>query len=171
MCRSPRRKHPAGVTLLAWAKILHLAFAGEVGGKTPIAHEKTTCRGQTSASAKKPPSCDGGGAETKSGCLVEQTFQGTNVPQEQHVRIPLALEITSLRESDSSYGMNILRLAFAMPWIPSRQIIPWIAIRRLYWASMMRSITTKLGRQTCLLLLSPKSTIDLISNKRRALKL
>src|SRR6266568_8407644 len=66
------------------AKKVHLAFAGEGGGRTEgvraanaahptlPAHEKTTCRGQTSARGKP---------KRKSGSLVEQTSQGTNLLQ------------------------------------------------------------------------------------------
>ena len=60
-------------------RILHLAFAGEGGGKTerirpayavrpiPIAHKKATRRGLTSASAKKPLSHEGGDGEMEIG--------------------------------------------------------------------------------------------------------
>ena len=167
MCRSPRRKHLAGVTLLAWAKILHLAFAGEVGGKTSIAHEKTTCRGQTSASAKKPPSCDGGGAETKI-----RMFGWTDIPGHERTA-GAARSDPSCPRNNQPAGVRLLvwdehpptRICNALDPFASNHTLD----RRLYWASMMRSITTKLGRQTCLLLLSPKSTFNLISNKHRCI--
>ena len=122
----PRRKHPAELDSSHWAKNLQLASAGEGGEQmdgvqaanathpAPHAHEKATCRGLTLCMSEKNIlfafADDGGGTGTKSGC--------TDIPGGERTAVgarsaPPAFKISTMRESDSSHGAKMLRLALA----------------------------------------------------------
>ena len=80
---------------------------------TPLIHKKATCRGWTSAWAKKPQTCEGGNSKMKI-----RTSGWADIPEDEHTAvaacsIPLALGISTMQELDSSHGAKILWLALA----------------------------------------------------------